>query len=326
MAWAIELSQYDLHYEPWQAIKAQAMADFLVEVTGEAPDIPNTRWKLHVDGVSNQMFGGAGIILESSVGVAYEQSIKFDFPVSNNQAEYEALIGGLILAKEVRTSRIEVSSDSQIVTSQINGSYQARDTLLQKYPEKSDDGTPTGVDLLGPFPPGSGQIKYLIVAIDYYTKWVEAEPLASISSANCQKFMWRQVVTRFRIPEFVVSDNGTQFTDKKFKEFRSGLGIKQNFSSVEHPQSNGQVEAANKVILKGLKKRLEGKKGSWADKLGSVLWSYRTSLQSSTGKTPFRLTYGVDAVIPIEIGEPSPRLLLGGGNEAIEKDLVDETR
>ncbi|XP_072071610.1 uncharacterized protein [Arachis hypogaea] len=98
------------------------------------------------------------------------------------------------------------------------------------------------------------------------------------------------------------------------------------FFSVEHPQSNGQVEAANKVILKGLKKRLEGKKGSWADELASVLWSYRTSLQSSTGETPFRLTYGVDAVIPVEIGEPSPRLLLGEGNEAIEKDLVDETR
>ncbi|XP_072054891.1 uncharacterized protein [Arachis hypogaea] len=112
------------------------MADFLVEVTGEAPDISNTRWKPHVDGASNQAFGGAGIILENSVGIAYEQSIRLDFPVSNNQAEYEALIGGLILAKEAGASRIEVSSDSQIVTSQINGSYQARDTLLQKYLEK----------------------------------------------------------------------------------------------------------------------------------------------------------------------------------------------
>ncbi|XP_072081081.1 uncharacterized protein [Arachis hypogaea] len=106
-----------------------------------------------------------------------------------------------------------------------------------------------GVDLLGPFPPGPGQVKYLIVAIDYFTKWVEAEPLASISAANCQKFMWKQVVTRFGIPEAVISDNGTQFTDKK-----------------------------------------------------------------------------VDAVIPVEIGEPSPRLLLGGSSEVVEKDLADETR
>ncbi|XP_016185482.1 uncharacterized protein K02A2.6-like [Arachis ipaensis] len=134
-----------------------------------------------------------------------------------------------------------------------------------------------GVDLLGSFPPGPGQVKYFIVAIDYYTKWVEAKPLASISSANCQKFMWRLVVTRFEIPETVISDNGTQFNDKKFKGFLAGLKIKQRFSSVEHPQTNGQVEAANKVILKGLKKRLQGKKGSWANELCSVLWSYRTT-------------------------------------------------
>nr|XP_029148313.1 uncharacterized protein LOC114925206 [Arachis hypogaea] len=153
-----------------------------------------------------------------------------------------------------------------------------------------------------------------------------AEPLAKISSSNCRKFMWRQVITRFGIPEVVISDNGTQFTDKKFMEFLSGLGIKQKFSSIEHPQTNGQVEAANKVVLLGLKKRLDSKKGNWADELPSVLWSYRTTEQSATGKTPFRLTYGVDAVIPVEIGEPSPRLLLAGMSEAVEKDLIEETR
>nr|XP_025660945.1 uncharacterized protein K02A2.6-like [Arachis hypogaea] len=117
-----------------------------------------------------------------------------------------------------------------------------------------------GVDLLGPLPVGPGQIKYLIVAIDHYTKWIEAKPLATISSSNCRKFMWRQVITRFGIPEVVISDNGTQFTDKKFVKFLTGLGIKQKFSSVEHPQTNGQVESANKVILLGLKKRLDNKK------------------------------------------------------------------
>nr|XP_025685710.1 uncharacterized protein K02A2.6-like [Arachis hypogaea] len=138
--------------------------------------------------------------------------------------------------------------------------------------------------------------------------------------------MWRQVITRFGIPEVVISENETQFTDKKYMEFLTGLGIKQKFSSVEHPQTNGQVEAANKVILLGLKKRLDNKKGAWADELASVLWSYRTTEQSATGETPFRLTYGVDVVIPVEICEPSPRLLLAGVDEAVEKDLVEETR
>ncbi|XP_015973656.1 uncharacterized protein LOC107496840 [Arachis duranensis] len=139
MTWSIELSQYDIRYEPRQAIKAQAMADFLVEVTGDPTEEASTRWKLHVDGASHQTSGGTGIILESPVGVIYEQSIRFEFPVSNNQAEYEALIGGLTLAAEVGATRLEICSDSQVVTSQVNGSYQARDALLQKYLENVKD-------------------------------------------------------------------------------------------------------------------------------------------------------------------------------------------
>ncbi|XP_072067024.1 uncharacterized protein [Arachis hypogaea] len=103
-----------------------------------------------------------------------------------------------------------------------------------------------GVDLLGLFSVGLGQVKYLVVAIDYYT--------------NCQKFMWRQVITRFGIPEVVISDKRTQFTDKNFVEFLASLGIKQKFLTVEHPQTNGQVEAVNKVIFIGLKKRLDNKR------------------------------------------------------------------
>ncbi|XP_025703666.1 uncharacterized protein [Arachis hypogaea] len=136
MTWSIELSQYDIRYEPRQAIKAQAMADFLVEVTGDPSEEVGTRWKLHVDGASNQTFGGVGIILESPIGVVYEQSVRFEFLISNNQAEYEALIGGLTLAAEVGAKRLEICSDSQVVTSQVNGSYQAKDPLLQKYLEK----------------------------------------------------------------------------------------------------------------------------------------------------------------------------------------------
>ncbi|XP_016173360.1 uncharacterized protein LOC107615856 [Arachis ipaensis] len=121
---------------------------------------------------------------------------------------------------------------------------------------------------------------------------VEAEPLANILSVNCQKFMWRQMIPRFGIPEVVISDNGTQFTDKRFGEFLTGLVIKQRFSSVEHPQTNGQVEAVNKVSLQGLKKRLDQKKGGWADKLASVFWSYRTTPQSSTERRPSDLPMG----------------------------------
>ncbi|RYQ98559.1 hypothetical protein Ahy_B07g086299 [Arachis hypogaea] len=90
-------------------------------------------WKLHVDGSSNVTSGGAGVILESQNGVIIEQSVQYEFLVSNNQAEYEALLAGLALARKVAAKVLEVNIDSQVVSSQINGDYQTRDPLLQQY-------------------------------------------------------------------------------------------------------------------------------------------------------------------------------------------------
>ncbi|RDY13152.1 Tf2-9, partial [Mucuna pruriens] len=101
--------------------------------------------------------------------------------------------------------------------------------------------------------------------------------------------------------------------------------------SIEHPQSNGQAEAANKVILRGLRKRLEEAKGRWADELPQVLWSYHTTPHSTTNETPFCLTFGTEAMILVEIGEPSPRATLfePGRNEEelrVNLDMLQEVR
>ncbi|XP_015953860.1 uncharacterized protein LOC127747527 [Arachis duranensis] len=104
-------------------------------------------------------------------------------------------------------------------------------------------------------------------------------------------------------------DNGTQFTDSTFRSLVASMKIKHQFTSGEYPQANGQVDAANKVILAGLKKRLQEAKGDWAKELPQVLWAYRTTPQSATRKTPFRLAYGVEAMIPVEIDEQSPRVI-----------------
>ena len=85
----------------------------------------------------------------------------------------------------------------------------------------------------------------------------------------------------------MICDNGTQFTDNDFREMLAGLHIKQYFTSVEHPQSNRQAESANKVILNGLKKRLEKVRTNWVEDLYQVLWSYKTTPHSTTGETPF---------------------------------------
>ncbi|CAJ2651997.1 unnamed protein product [Trifolium pratense] len=189
-----------------------------------------------------------------------------------------------------------------------------------------------GMDLLGPFTKGLYQNRYLIVAVDYFTKWVEAEPLSDITSLRVLRFFKRNVLARFGIPQVVVTDNGTQFTDKEFQAFLVALGTKQHFTSVEHPQTNGQAEAANRVILRGLRRRLDQNKKKWVEELDNVLWAYRTTPHSTTGETPFRMVYGTEAVIPVEIGEPSRRteqpLDEEQNDEALreELDLVEEIR
>jgi len=93
-----------------------------------------------------------------------------------------------------------------------------------------------GMDIVGPFPPAAGQKKFLIVAIDYSNKWIEAEPLAKITAANVQSFMWK-VVCRFGVPHTIITDNGRQFIDCKLETFLKELGIKHTTTSVEHPQT-----------------------------------------------------------------------------------------
>ena len=85
-------------------------------------------------------------------------------------------------------------------------------------------------------------------------------------------------------------------------EYCSNLGIINKYSTPAYPQSNGQTKATNKTIINGLKKRLEWAKGNWAEELLNILWAYRTTSRRSTGETPFSMTYGVEAVIPVKIG------------------------
>uniref|UniRef100_A0A2N9FQ06 Uncharacterized protein n=1 Tax=Fagus sylvatica TaxID=28930 RepID=A0A2N9FQ06_FAGSY len=164
-----------------------------------------------------------------------------------------------------------------------------------------------GLDLVGPLPRATGNRQWLIVATDYFTKWVEAEPLARITDSESRKFIWKNIITHFGIPRCLISDNGTQFDSGPFKKYCSEFGIRNHFFSPAYPQGNGQAESFNKTILNGIKKRLEEAKGRWVEELPTILWTFRTTPRSSTGETPFSLTYGVEAVIPLEVRLPTLR-------------------
>nr|KYP50706.1 Retrotransposable element Tf2 [Cajanus cajan] len=424
IAWSIELSEFGIRYESRGPLKAQY-------------------------GSSNSKGGGAGIILEGPNQITVEQSLKFGFKATNNQAEYEALLAGLRLARDLGARRVSCNSDSKLMISSFDEfsikhvprEQNTRADLLSKlastkkpgqhrtiiqetlHSPSLDDKTvnvndseelgwmtdiwnylkdgalptdkdearkvrmrsakftiiddyvvkeihhgvcgmhsgarsmaarvlragyywPTlksdcqnyiqkckecqqfgnahrqppealhhmmaawpfsqwGMDILGPFPPAKGQLKFLLVAIDYFTKWIEACPLAKITTENVRKFTWKNIVCRFGIPHTIVTDNGRQFIAEEFEVFLQELGIKHLPTSVEHPQTNGQAEAANKVILRELKKRLGNAKGEWPDMLPGILWAYHCTPQSTTQETPYRLTYGADAMIPVEVGQIS---------------------
>ena len=147
-----------------------------------------------------------------------------------------------------------------------------------------------------------------MVGIDYFTKWVEAEPLAKITQQNVKNFVWKNIVCRFEVPRVLVSDNGRQFDNTPYREFCEQLGIKNHYSSPSHPQANGQAEIANRSLLKIIKTWLEGAKGVWPNELPGVLWVYRMTVRTPTGETPFKLAYGSEAVIPAEVHMASHRV------------------
>ncbi|GJS22638.1 reverse transcriptase domain-containing protein [Tanacetum coccineum] len=163
-----------------------------------------------------------------------------------------------------------------------------------------------GIDIAGPFPEGPGKVKFLIVAMDYFTKWIEAKAVATITGNQVKKFVWDNIVCRFGLPGEIISDNGKQFSDNPFKDWCDKLNITQRFASVKHPQSNGLVERANRSLGEGIKARLgEGNK-NWLEELPHVLWAHRTMIKSSHGDTSFSLTYSTEAVILAEIEMPLP--------------------
>ena len=143
--------------------------------------------------------------------------------------------------------------------------------------------------------------------------------------------LFRSIVTRFGVPHVLISDNGLQFDSKMFRKYCGELGIINRYSTPTYPQGNEQAEVVNKVIVSGLKKRLDDAKGEWVKELPHVLWTYRTTPRRSTGETPFSLTYRAEAVIPLEIGFSTTRTSSFNPKDNDEQltrnlDLIEERR
>ncbi|XP_075491166.1 uncharacterized protein LOC142529496 [Primulina tabacum] len=432
--WTIELREYNIEYKPRVAIKAQALTDFLIEMIQPREE---EVWRVFVDGASNSSGCGVGVVLVAPSGEKIKLALRIDSRVTNNEAEYEAVLAGLQAAREVGASRVIIYSDSQLVAQQIKGTYEAKNEKILKYlglitaqaasltdwsiekiPREENGEADTlaklaasmsdmstrkvlcftrlvlsvdeempenkveyvlreihkgccgehlggtalsrkailagfwwpwmnqdsaqlvqkckdcqhhsnfhhrpvasmqpisascpfdqwGLDIVGPFPIARAQKKFLLVAVDYFSKWVEAEPLAKINEEEVMKFLWKNIVCRFGIPRRLISDNGRQFQGKKITSWCQEMKITQSFTSVAYPQANGQTEVTNRIIVQAVKARLHGKCKDWVEELPSILWAYRTTPRTVTRETPYSLVYGSEAVLPVEVGQSSTRI------------------
>ena len=147
-----------------------------------------------------------------------------------------------------------------------------------------------------------------MVAIDYFTKWVEATSYAGLTAARVAKFIISHIIYQYGVPHELISDRGVHFrgeVDTLVQEY----GIQHHRSSTYRPQTNGAVESANKNIKRILRKMVETSR-DWSEKLPFALLAYRTSFHTSTGATPYSLVYGMEAVLPVEIEMGSLRVTL----------------
>lgn len=166
----------------------------------------------------------------------------------------------------------------------------------------------------------------MIVATDYFTKWIEAEALTSTKEVNVDGFIQKNIICCFGCPQSLVTDNGQQFIGKQITGFFAKYGIKQHLSTSRYPQGNGQVKASNKIMMDCLKKRLEGAEGKWVDQLLGVLWAYPTTKKRSIGETLFSLTFGTEAIIPPHIIVPSVGIEVGNIDQNYEQMKVNLDR
>nr|GFA70973.1 reverse transcriptase domain-containing protein [Tanacetum cinerariifolium] len=152
---------------------------------------------------------------------------------------------------------------------------------------------------MGPFPSSKGN-KYILVAVDYLSKWVEAKALPTYDARVVVKIL-KSLFSRFGIPRAIISDRGTHFCNDQLTRVMIKYRVTHHLATAYHPQTSGQVEVSNRGLKRVLERTVGKNHASWLDKLDDALWAFRIAFKTPIGCTPYKLVYGKSCHLPIEL-------------------------
>ncbi|GJW32573.1 reverse transcriptase domain-containing protein [Tanacetum coccineum] len=181
---------------------------------------------------------------------------------------------------------------------QRQGKISQRDEMPQNSIQVCEIFDVWGIDFMGPFPSSKGN-KYILVAVDYLSKWVEAKALPTNDARVVVRFL-KALFARFGTPRAIISDRGTHFCNDQFAKVMLKYGVTHRLSTAYHPQTSGQVEVSNRGLKRILERSIGENRTSWSDKLDDALWAFRTAYKTPIGCTPYKLVYGKACHLPIE--------------------------